>query len=45
MLLRDLKAEIVWRDIAAWIKDRHQPLPSGADKQAAETLKPSLSAR
>jgi alpha-beta hydrolase superfamily lysophospholipase len=40
MLLRDLKAEIIWRDIATWIADRHKPLPSGADKQAAKTLKP-----
>ena len=45
MLLRDLKAEIIWRDIVAWIEDRRQPLPSGADQQAAESLKPSLSAR
>ena len=28
MLLRDLKAEIVWRDIAAWIADGDSPLPS-----------------
>jgi acylglycerol lipase len=39
MLLRDLKAEIIWRDIAAWMTDRRKPLPSGADQQAAETLK------
>jgi alpha-beta hydrolase superfamily lysophospholipase len=29
MLLRDLSAPIVWRDILAWIADRSQPLPSG----------------
>ena len=31
MLLRDLQAERVWRDIAAWIGDRSAPLPSGAE--------------
>lgn len=29
MLLHDLQAEVVWRDIAAWIDDRQRPLPSG----------------
>jgi alpha-beta hydrolase superfamily lysophospholipase len=32
MLLRGLKAEIVLRDIAVWIKDTGAPLPSKADK-------------
>lgn len=36
MLLRDLQAETVWRDIAAWIADPEAPLPSGADSRAAE---------
>lgn len=31
MLLRDLQAETVWRDIAAWTGDPNTPLPSGAD--------------
>lgn len=31
MLLRDLQAEVVWADIAAWIADPAAPLPSGAD--------------
>jgi hypothetical protein len=31
MLLRDLQAETVWTDIAAWIADASQPLPSGSD--------------
>ena len=31
MLLRDLQAERVWRDIAAWIADPAAPLPSGAE--------------
>ena len=35
MLLRDLQAETVWRDIAAWIADPDAPLPSGADSRAA----------
>lgn len=38
MLLRDLKAEIVWRDIAAWIADKTAPLPSGADERARMVL-------
>ncbi len=38
MLLRDLKAEAAWEDIAAWIEDAAAPLPSGADKAAAEIL-------
>ena len=33
MLLRDLQAETVWRDILAWIGDRDAPLPSGAERQ------------
>ncbi len=35
MLLRDLQAEVVWRDVLAWIGDRAAPLPSGADGHAA----------
>ena len=31
MLLRDLKAEISWRDILAWLEDPDGGLPSGAD--------------
>lgn len=31
MLLRDLQAETVWRDIAAWVKDPTGALPSGAE--------------
>ena len=39
MLLRDLQAETVYRDVAAWIADRDAPLPSGADQgDALETL-------
>ncbi len=33
MLLRDLQAAVVWRDIAAWLADRHAPLPSGAERR------------
>ena len=36
MLLRDLEGETVWRDIAAWIAKPSAPLPSGADRMAAE---------
>jgi acylglycerol lipase len=41
MLLRDLKAEVVWRDILAWIDNARAPLPSGADGRAARALKSS----
>jgi alpha-beta hydrolase superfamily lysophospholipase len=34
MLLRDLQAEVVWKDIAAWIDRPNLPLPSGADGSA-----------
>ena len=36
MLLRDVHAKRVWRDIAAWIEDPHANLPSGADARGAE---------
>lgn len=35
MLLRDLDAETVWTDIAAWIADPAAALPSGADARTA----------
>ncbi len=38
MLLRDLQAETVYRDIAAWISDRRAPLPSGADAAASALM-------
>ena len=38
LLLRDLKAQIVWDDIVAWTADPAAPLPSGAGKAAAEAL-------
>jgi hypothetical protein len=31
MLLRDLQAQTVWRDIAAWIDDMAAPFPSGEE--------------
>ncbi len=34
MLLRDLEAPLVLRDIESWIADRAEPLPSGADRRA-----------
>jgi alpha-beta hydrolase superfamily lysophospholipase len=40
MLLRDLQAEAVWEDLAAWIADSGAPLPSGADRAAAATCRP-----
>ncbi|HZH26090.1 MAG TPA: alpha/beta fold hydrolase [Azospirillaceae bacterium] len=33
MLLRDLQAEVVLRDILAWIRNPDAPLPSGADQR------------
>ncbi len=38
MLLRDLEAKVVLGDIASWIEDPGAPLPSGADRRAAEVL-------
>ena len=38
LLLRDLEAEIVWRDIEAWIENAERQLPSGADKRAVEWI-------
>lgn len=38
MLLRDLQAQVVIDDIAAWIADPSAPLPSGADRAASEKL-------
>lgn len=38
MLLRDLQAEVVIEDAAAWTRDRQAPLPSGADRHAAAAL-------
>ncbi len=35
MLLRDLQAQVVIDDIAAWTRDRAAPLPSGAEETAA----------
>jgi alpha-beta hydrolase superfamily lysophospholipase len=34
MLLRDLQAEVVHRDVAAWIESAARPLPSEAEAQA-----------
>ena len=38
MLLRDLNAEVVQADIAAWLEDSTAPLPSGADRRAEARL-------
>ena len=38
MLLRDLKAKTLWRDIVHWIGDKETPLPSGADVDAETRL-------
>jgi alpha-beta hydrolase superfamily lysophospholipase len=38
MLLRDLDAELVLTDLAAWIADPARPLPSGADARARAEL-------
>ncbi|HTH16151.1 MAG TPA: lysophospholipase [Magnetospirillum sp.] len=38
MLLRDLQADVVLDDIAAWISDPSQPLPSKADTYAQDAL-------
>ena len=38
MLLRDLEAPLVWRDVEAWIANPEAPLPSEADHNADEKL-------
>lgn len=38
MLLRDMQAEILWRDIAVWIGSQDISLPSGADSWAQSLL-------
>lgn len=38
MLLRDLQAQVVIDDIAAWIADPSAALPSGSDRAASEKL-------
>ncbi|MFQ5972597.1 MAG: alpha/beta hydrolase [Alphaproteobacteria bacterium] len=38
MLLRDLRGEVVWRDMAAWMNGSAVPLPSGADQVEAVPL-------
>ena len=38
MLLRDLGADVVRRDVEAWVANPEIALPSGADRHAAETL-------
>ena len=38
MLLRDLEAPLVLRDVAEWIADHRGPLPSGADGRASQVL-------
>ncbi len=38
MLLRDLQAPTTWKDIAAWINNKPENLPSGADNRARQVL-------
>ncbi len=38
MLLRDLQADVIWRDIAHWIAAPETALPSGADTNAEARL-------
>jgi len=38
MLLRDLQAATTWKDIATWINNSTNKLPSGADQHAKEVL-------
>lgn len=42
MLLRDLDAEVLWRDVLSWITDPAAPLPSGADVRAEKALADQL---
>src|SRR3546814_19688548 len=45
MLLRDLQADTVIADVAAWTPDPQAPLPSGAAAYAAPALGPEMAAR
>lgn len=38
MLMRDLQAEVVLKDVASWVTDRRRQLPSGSEQRAAEML-------
>ena len=38
MLLRDLQAATVWRDMVAWINNQNAPLPSKADQRSLGSL-------
>jgi alpha-beta hydrolase superfamily lysophospholipase len=38
MLLRDVQAEVLWKDIAVWIERPQAPLPSRADRRAISAL-------
>jgi alpha-beta hydrolase superfamily lysophospholipase len=38
MLLRDLQAEPVWRDVLAWAQDPTAPLPSGAEADGGDVF-------
>ena len=42
MLLRDLQAATAWKDIAAWIDNSPEKLPSGADIRAQHVLTQSI---
>jgi alpha-beta hydrolase superfamily lysophospholipase len=43
MLLRDLQAETVWRDVAAWVKNRQVSLPSGFEVKDIQTARSQVS--
>lgn len=40
MLLRDLQAPLVWKDIAGWISNSDATLPSGADHNLSRLVQP-----
>jgi alpha-beta hydrolase superfamily lysophospholipase len=40
MLLRDLEGPVVAADVASWVLAPDAPLPSGADRMAAEAFSP-----
>ena len=43
MLLRDLEGPIVAADVASWVLEPAAPLPSGADREAADAFSPGAS--
>ena len=42
MVLRDKQRKTVWRDMLAWLDNRHGPLPSGEEVSVSELVNNKL---